>query len=83
MDHPILRDGLSRLLEREDGFVVEGESSAGHSGVALVTRLQPDILLLGLAGSPLGGVEMLQQVVEIGSNVRAIEPRPPARGAAT
>ena len=71
-DHPIFRDGLSRLLEREDGFVIEGESSAGHSGVALVTRLQPDILLLGLAGSPSRGVEMLQQVVDTGSNVRAI-----------
>ena len=44
----MFRDGLRRLLEREDGFVIEGESSAGQAGVALVTRLQPDILLLGV-----------------------------------
>ena len=69
---PYFRDGLRRLLEREEGFVIEGESSAGQSGVALVTSLQPDILLLGLASSLSRGVEMLQQLVDTGSNVRAI-----------
>lgn len=69
-DHPIFRDGLRRLLEQEEGFVIEGESSVGPSGVALVTRVQPHILLLGPATSR--GVEMLQHMLDAGCAVRTI-----------
>jgi len=71
-DHPIFRDGLRRLLEKEDGFVIEGESGVGPQGVTLVTDIRPDILLLGLVGSNAGGVEMLQHVADAGSTVRTI-----------
>jgi two-component system, NarL family, nitrate/nitrite response regulator NarL len=71
-DHPIFREGLRRLLEKEDGFVIEGERAVGPSAVAFINQLDPDILLLGLVGSASRGVEMLQLVADSGSRVRTI-----------
>jgi len=68
-DLPIFRDGLSRLLEKA-GFVVEGHTSLGLAGLALVNQLQPDILLLGGASSR--GLEMLQHLADSGGPVRSI-----------
>jgi DNA-binding NarL/FixJ family response regulator len=59
-EHPIFREGLRRLLESEGGFVVEGESAIGAATLALVDRLRPDILLVGLVGSASRGLEMLE-----------------------
>lgn len=44
--HPILRDGLRRLLESKGDFKVIGEASDGTEAVKLVRQLQPDILLI-------------------------------------
>lgn len=68
-DLPIFRDGLSRLLETA-GFVVEGHTTLGLAGVALVNQLQPDILLVG--GASARSLEMLQHLADSGAAVRSI-----------
>jgi DNA-binding NarL/FixJ family response regulator len=47
-DHPILRDGLRKLLEAERDFVVIGEASSGEEAMEGARRLSPDLLLLDL-----------------------------------
>jgi DNA-binding NarL/FixJ family response regulator len=47
-DHPILRDGLRKLLEAEEDFVVAGEASNGHEALQFTRQLEPDMLLLDL-----------------------------------
>lgn len=53
-DHPILRDGLRRLLEAEEDFVVAGEACNGHETLEVAQQLSPDMLLLdfGMPGVP-------------------------------
>jgi two-component system nitrate/nitrite response regulator NarL len=45
-DHPILRDGLRKLLEAEPDFVVVGEARDGNEAVERLKELHPDVLLL-------------------------------------
>jgi two-component system nitrate/nitrite response regulator NarL len=45
-DHPILRDGLRKLLEAEADFVVAGEAANGQEALEATRQLQPDMLLL-------------------------------------
>lgn len=47
-DHPILREGIRRLLESEADLKVIGEASDGAEAVKLTRQLKPDILLLDL-----------------------------------
>ena len=59
-DHPILRDGLRKLLEAEDDFSVVGEALDGHEALELTRRIEPNILLLDLAMPGLTGLEVLR-----------------------
>ena len=56
-DHPILRQGLSALLESNGGFDVIGEASDGIEAVDAVERLKPDLLVIDAAMPNLNGLE--------------------------
>jgi two-component system response regulator NreC len=61
-DHPIVRQGLRRLLEAEEDFKVVGEASNGIEALQLVERLKPDVLVVDLVMPDLNGLEVLRQV---------------------
>ena len=61
-DHPILRDGLRRLLQEEPNYKVVGEAQDGTEAIQLVNRLKPDILLLDLAMPKVPGMEALREL---------------------
>ena len=59
-DHPIVRDGLRKLLSLEDDIQVVGEASDGHEVVRVVQELNPDIVVLDLRMPNLDGLGALQ-----------------------
>lgn len=61
-DHPIVRDGLKRLLELEDDIDVVGEASDGREVLELVAQLEPDIVLLDLRMPNVDGLSALQSL---------------------
>jgi len=61
-DHPIMRDGLRRLLAEEPDFLVVGEACNGHEAIERVGELQPDVLLLDLLMPGTSYVDVLQAV---------------------
>src|SRR5215467_7444572 len=61
-DHPILRDGLRRLLEAQSGLKVVGEAADGGEAVKLAHQLKPDIMLLDLAMPRVPGMEALREM---------------------
>jgi two-component system, NarL family, nitrate/nitrite response regulator NarL len=65
-DHPILRDGLRRLLEVEPGFSVVGEAADGEVAVELAAKVDADVLLLDLAMPRLSGLEVLGRLARSG-----------------
>lgn len=60
-DHPMFREGLHALLERE-GFEVVGEASDGRDAVRLVRELNPDVVVLDLAMPNLNGVGAAREI---------------------
>lgn len=61
-DHPLFRQGMTQLLKTRSDFVCLGEASNGHDGVALVKRLQPDLVLLDLNMKGMTGLEVLKSL---------------------
>jgi two-component system nitrate/nitrite response regulator NarL len=60
-DHPIFRNGLSRSLADEPGFLVVGEGSNAADAIALFKQHRPDVLLLDLS-MPGGGHHALRVI---------------------
>jgi two-component system response regulator NreC len=63
-DHPIVRQGLKRLLEENPGFHIVGEAGDGLEAVQLVERLRPQVLITDVMMPGLTGLEVTRQVHE-------------------
>ncbi len=63
-DHPIVRQGLRRLLESEPELQVIAESGDGLEAVQLVERYKPDVLIVDLMMPGLNGLEVTRQVCQ-------------------
>jgi DNA-binding NarL/FixJ family response regulator len=59
IDHAILRRGLRAILHSETDLEVIGEASNAGDSVALVRRLQPDVLITDVSFENGGGIEAI------------------------
>src|SRR5579884_2137227 len=71
-DHPIVRDGLKKLLLLEDDFEVVGEAGDGREVLERVQQLDPDVLLLDLRMPNLDGLAALQALQQNNKRTRVI-----------
>jgi two-component system, NarL family, nitrate/nitrite response regulator NarL len=71
-DHPIVRDGLKKLLLLEDDFEVIGEAADGREVLEKVRELDPDVLLLDLRMPNLDGLSTLQALQQVNKRTRVI-----------
>ena len=62
-DHPVFRQGLRALLERET-FDVVGEAADGFEAIAMAERLQPQVVVIDLAMPALNGIDAAREIVK-------------------
>jgi len=63
-DHPIVRQGLRNLLQTEPSFSVVAEADDGITGLDLVQRVKPDVLIVDLMMPGLNGLDLIKQVLK-------------------
>ena len=71
-DHPIVRQGLTNLLQTEPSFVVVGEADDGITGVDLVQRVKPDVLVVDLMMPGLNGLDLIKLVLKSQPKLRIL-----------
>lgn len=71
-DHPIVRDGLKKMLRLETDIEVVGEASDGREALEQVQMHEPDVLLLDLRMPNLDGLGALQTLQHINRKTRVI-----------
>jgi len=61
-DHPIVRQGLALLIDREADLSVCGEAEGAHSAFHAIATLRPDIVVLDISLSGPDGLDVLKEI---------------------
>ena len=61
-DHPVVREGLSAMLSREQDIEVVGEAGNGREAIEKARNLKPDVVLMDLRMPEVDGVEAMRQI---------------------
>ena len=71
-DHALVRAGIRALVERIPNVEVVGEAGTGREALELVRSTLPNIVLLDVAMTELGGLEALSRITKDFPSVRVI-----------
>jgi two-component system, NarL family, invasion response regulator UvrY len=61
-DHPVVREGYRRLLERQDGYRVIAEADDAASAYQLYQKAAPDIVIMDISLPGAGGLEAVRRI---------------------
>ena len=62
-DHLLLRQGLERLLDLTDEFLVCGQAGTAAEGLAVVRQTRPDAVIVDISLPDTDGIELTKQIV--------------------
>ena len=69
-DHPMLREGLQRLIEEQPEWQVCGESDTAAEGLDAILRLSPDLVITDISLPEKNGLELIK-------DLQALAPKTP------
>ncbi|OPY79344.1 MAG: Oxygen regulatory protein NreC [Syntrophorhabdus sp. PtaU1.Bin153] len=61
-DHPIVRKGLSQLINQEADLVVCGEAANAESALENLKKLKPDLAIVDISLKGVDGIELIKQM---------------------
>lgn len=61
-DHPLIRQGMSAMLSGQDDLIVCGEAADADSAIALITDLNPDLVILDMSLKSGTGLDVIKQL---------------------
>ncbi|WP_372636684.1 response regulator [Fodinibius sp.] len=71
-DHPLIREGIKRVIQAEPDIEVIGEAKNGQEAMELLREKTPDILLLDITMPGKNGLELLEQITEQYSTLKVL-----------
>ncbi|MCI0446386.1 response regulator transcription factor [bacterium] len=71
-DHPVVREGLSRIIVSESGMEVIAEAETGAEALKQYRKLRPDIVLLDMRMPEMTGIQTIEAIRKEFSNARII-----------
>ena len=64
-DHPLIREGIKKVLNNEIDIEVIGEAQDGGEALSLVRKKQPDLLILDITMPGKSGLELLKDIKNV------------------
>ncbi|MGO8701580.1 MAG: response regulator [Limisphaerales bacterium] len=61
-DHPLLRRGVSQLIDQESDLVVVGEAENAAEAMAAIAHAEPDVALIDITLQGSSGIELVKDV---------------------
>ncbi len=70
-DHPIVREGISSILE-ENNICVVGQASSGEEAVRMVRDKSPHVVLMDVRMPGIGGLEATKKIIKSHPHIKII-----------
>ncbi len=61
-DHHVVREGLRRILELDDGISVIGEARSGEEAIVKAVALSPDVIIMDLKMPGMDGIAATREI---------------------
>jgi DNA-binding NarL/FixJ family response regulator len=61
-DHPIVRQGLAELINREEDLVVCGQAEDAHQAMQMMKELKPDMVIVDIFLKETSGMELIKDI---------------------
>ncbi len=71
-DHTLFREGLRRILEREEDMEIVGEANDGTEALWLADKVRPDVILMDISLPGINGVKITHQIKKRHKEVHVI-----------
>lgn len=71
-DHELVRTGIRRIIEDVKGMSVIGEAETGEEAVQFCRKNTPDIVLMDMNMSGMGGLEATKKIIRISPDSKVI-----------
>jgi DNA-binding NarL/FixJ family response regulator len=71
-DHPLVREGLTSLINRQNDLIVCGEAKDSAEAIAGIAKEQPDVAIIDISLTNESGLELIKHLVRQFSQVALI-----------
>jgi len=71
-DHTIVRQGIKRIIEEVQDYVVIGEVDNGLQILSQIKKLHPDMIILDISMPKLRGIEAISEIRNIDKNIKIL-----------
>jgi DNA-binding NarL/FixJ family response regulator len=61
-DHPLFREGLKTIIDRQDRFTVVGEAGNGRKGLQMAKKLKPDLVIVDISLPDQSGIQLTREI---------------------
>ncbi len=68
-DHPIVRQGLIKLIEQEEGLEVCGEAGCVKEALTEIQQADPDVILVDISLEGSNGLELIKTIDDLGLKI--------------
>ncbi len=59
-DHPIVRKGLTQLINQESDLIVCGEADSANNALEILKKLKPDLVIVDISLQGIDGIELIK-----------------------
>ncbi len=68
-DHPIVRQGLIKLIEQEEALEVCGEAGSVNEALPSIQKASPDVILVDISLEDSNGLELIKMIDDLGLQI--------------